>query len=396
MPPITGHARAVPHVHDADDACRLVSGSKAPLDIHARRDAANMPKTNRGLDARATAVHRHLRHPPRGPVRPGRTADSPTSRRCRRRRAAARESGRSDSAARCAGHRSTSRREREDRGHRRAHEALVDRRACARSVGIGPSVRAASFTTRSPSSGRRPARREPKAEPAVHARRRAGRRRHDAGELAGGEAAQHRDDAVVARDRMKAQRKRDEPESGRREPAPAQIADDRPRARDTRCSSRNRALDVRVVEMVQQLRAHHDVDAADREREARARRAQTMRRRRAARRGEQRDRAVDADRRQRAARLANSRAASARMSASPVPTSSRIMLSRGAMTARELGERGAQAAEPHVRATDVVLRARGERAGRRADRREARRRGAWRASARSRTSRRRGHRSSWA
>ena len=115
--------------------------------------------------------------------------------------------------------------DRERRRARRCSSTVVMRR----SVGMGPSVvRVASCSLRV--GDQRAVRRKPsrRCTTRCHARRRAARcvpaRRR--------KSAQHRDDTIVARDAVKAQGKRDEPESGRRDPTSSEIANDHRTPRD--------------------------------------------------------------------------------------------------------------------------------------------------------------------
>ena len=113
---------------------------------------------------------------------------------------------------------------------RRAHELLVDRRHRAIGRHRTEVVRCASWRVMRLGVHRAVRR---KAEPACErpASRRWPARTRRCSSL-GREAAQHRDDAVVARDAMKAQRKRHEPEARGGEPAAPQIAHDHRAPRD--------------------------------------------------------------------------------------------------------------------------------------------------------------------
>src|ERR1041385_5586728 len=81
-----------------------------------------------------------------------------------------------------------------------------------------------------------------------------------ASQFVGRESAQPRNEAVVPRDRMEAQRKRDEPEADGGDPAPPQIADHDGAPSDT-VQLAEETLDVRVGEVVEQLRTERDVHA---------------------------------------------------------------------------------------------------------------------------------------
>ena len=85
-------------------------------------------------------------------------------------------------------------------------------------------------------------------------------------QLFGGESPHHGDDSIVPANGMKSQGKRHEPESGGGDPAAAEVADhysctcDAIHLPEERCR-------VRIGKVMQNLRAHHDVHAAVRERQ---------------------------------------------------------------------------------------------------------------------------------
>ena len=103
--------------------------------------------------------------------------------------------------------------------------------------------------------------RQAKAQPSLHMRCHANRGSDQPRELSARKSPQHGDDTIMARHRVKAKGKRDEPESGRRDPAPSQIADDHRMPRDPIQFS-NERFGVGGVEVVKKLGAEHDVHAA--------------------------------------------------------------------------------------------------------------------------------------
>jgi hypothetical protein len=86
-------------------------------------------------------------------------------------------------------------------------------------------------------------------------------------ELLGRETPQDGDDAIMAANGMKSQGKREEPESGGCDPASSEIADDDSDPRDTihLPQERHRVTSSKVV---QDLRAHDNIDAPVGERQA--------------------------------------------------------------------------------------------------------------------------------
>jgi hypothetical protein len=85
-------------------------------------------------------------------------------------------------------------------------------------------------------------------------------------ELVGGEAAEHREHAVVARHRVEPERPRGRPEAGRSGVATPQVADDDEPPRHP-VELAQQAHEVVPLEVVEHLRRGHDVDAGVGERE---------------------------------------------------------------------------------------------------------------------------------
>jgi len=83
---------------------------------------------------------------------------------------------------------------------------------------------------------------------------------HCIDQFIGRETPEHGDDAIVAANGMKSQGKRNEPQSRGGDPASPEVADDDSRARDAIHLAQERHC-VRTGEVVQNLRAHDDVDA---------------------------------------------------------------------------------------------------------------------------------------
>jgi hypothetical protein len=87
------------------------------------------------------------------------------------------------------------------------------------------------------------------------------------GQLLGRETPEHGNDAIVAANGMKSEGKRDEPQSGSGDPAAPEVAHDHSHSCDPiHLAEKSPCFDTR--EVMQNLRAHCDVDAAVGEREA--------------------------------------------------------------------------------------------------------------------------------
>jgi hypothetical protein len=83
-------------------------------------------------------------------------------------------------------------------------------------------------------------------------------------QLIGGEPPHHGDDAIVTANGMESKGKRGEPEASSRDPAPPEIADDHSNARDPVHLAQELER-VGACKVMQNLRAHHYVDAVIRE-----------------------------------------------------------------------------------------------------------------------------------
>src|ERR1700680_3383739 len=110
----------------------------------------------------------------------------------------------------------------------------------------------------------RPPRRHPEYTAAMSYRSTRNRLVHSIRELGGCETPQDGDDAIVSSNGMKSKGKREEPQSRRRDPAPVDVAYDDANSSDTIHLAQQRG---RIVssEVMQHLRAHHDIDAVVRE-----------------------------------------------------------------------------------------------------------------------------------
>src|ERR1700692_994995 len=110
----------------------------------------------------------------------------------------------------------------------------------------------------------RPTRRNPEYTAAMSHRSPRNRLVHCIGELSRRETPHHGDDAVVAANGMKSKGKRSQPESCGRDPAPSDVAHDDANSSDTIHLAQQRGR-FASGEMMQHLRAHHDIDAVVRE-----------------------------------------------------------------------------------------------------------------------------------
>jgi hypothetical protein len=101
-------------------------------------------------------------------------------------------------------------------------------------------------------------------------------------QLLGREPPHHGDDTVVTANGMKSEGKREEPEPRRCDPASSEVADDHPHSRHA-IHFPKKSQSIRPSEVMQHLRAHHDVDALIRKGQTQRMRADRIVQRAAAR-----------------------------------------------------------------------------------------------------------------